>query len=125
MGFLSWLSEKAGLMPMPFCSTHSAAPLLRQLAKKDGEMAWKVYKRSQRQTSEQLKYFIQEQTSMPLKAAVLLVLVEKDSYAANQIYNDNRQLYDSTYRLLSTIHWGFAQEIARMESTFRDFKSSY
>lgn len=125
MGFLSWLSKKTGVMPWDLCSITEAPLPPWLLAKKTGEMAWEVYKRSQRQTSEQLKYFIQEQTSMPLKAAVLLVLVEKDSYAANQIYNDNRQLYDSTYRQLSIIHCGFAKEIARMESTFRDFKSSY
>lgn len=102
MGFLSWLSDAA--------------------AKKTGEMAWEVYKRSQRQTSEQLKYFIQEQTSMPLKAAVLLVLVEKDSYAANQIYNDNRQLYDSAFSKLANCHGGLAQVVDRMSSRF---KSSY
>lgn len=123
MGFLSWLSRKAGVMYVGIPFVPFGIPFVP--FKKTVEMAWEVYKRSQRQTSEQLKYFIQEQTSMPLKAAVLLVLVEKDSYAANQIYNDNRQLYDYTYRQLSIIHWGFAKEIARMESTFRDFKSSY
>ncbi|MDD6487459.1 MAG: hypothetical protein PUF61_10980 [Spirochaetales bacterium] len=95
------------------------------LAEKNAEMAWNVYNRAQRQAPEQLKCIIQEQESRLVKAAVLLVLIKKDRRSAQQIYNANQQLYDSTYRQLSTNHGGFAQEIARMESTFRDFKSSY
>lgn len=96
--------------------------LYNGLAKQNAELAWDYYQRAKREDPRTLKSVIAEQQNKFIKAAFLLAIAEKDSYSAQEIYNNSQSVYDSTFMNLKQHYRRFEPIV---DNFMRKFKSSY